>query len=651
MSTPRVGGFHAHSRVPTARCYECGSTAVTATCCLCYRSTCTAHHRHAEVGQLGKPLRVLALQRLGLARKAPDILALNFCERCAFRSGITRPSALVSVGVVAAFVAVVVVCASISIFLALAAVLLAMSVAGVIGARTYVGRLRRFRSRLGRRLLVDPGITSIAVVDTVAGSAELADGDYTQRIEKVAGTISVTAEWNDAAWTRVQRYRRRNPGVSLDDTAFVAGALVFRGPVGATPTEADGCRLVRRTVLLLRDRVGAHPFLRSPDGRGRRVWNVAASYDIAGPVATHHGESAMPVWITPALVPRSDRQALYLEFQWAKFGPEGSVLPLRAIDLLEITVPATWGPVLTTSEDAVVSISAGQDAATRTIVWRNITDTIAHAVRGRYGISLTFRDRISLDDVIEGQVRARFDGNLCQVTGVSVHDSGGVRRRERISRRFLTQVQLRFSLSLSSVRYEAIKVLPDAEDVEDQTLSEAQPEDRFDRPPNSGSFDLVVPNGETVARLASRLGEGGYYIKRVVENPPQPSKKAAVVNRYWDISGRKYDGVYPIDFHIILSGHEVHDGGSTVSGRTEMALSVRGAYTDLDTEKKIENEWRSLRGRASLALSSCKVQMPAPSSGSTLALLTRLAGEGQIAQYVVDRIAATLREEFPPTDG
>lgn len=89
------------------------------------------------------------------------------------------------------------------------------------------------------------------------------------------------------------------------------------------------------------------------------------------------------------------------------------------------------------------------------------------------------------------------------------------------------------------------------------------------------SFEKVIPDSRTVAGVTAELSAGDYYVKRVVENPPTPDRTAAAINRYWDISGRKYDGLYPIDFHIVLSGQEIHDGGTVVSGHTDVAISVR----------------------------------------------------------------------------
>ena len=50
------------------------------------------------------------------------------------------------------------------------------------------------------------------------------------------------------------------------------------------------------------------------------------------------------------------------------------------------------------------------------------------------------------------------------------------------------------------------------------------------------------------------------------------------VNHSWNIGGRVYDGVYPIDFDLGLDGEETEAGGQ-VAGSTSATLHIRGAYT------------------------------------------------------------------------
>jgi hypothetical protein len=81
----------------------------------------------------------------------------------------------------------------------------------------------------------------------------------------------------------------------------------------------------------------------------------------------------------------------------------------------------------------------------------------------------------------------------------------------------------------------------------------------------------------------------------VIENPPRSGGRANLVQRYWDIAGRRYVGVYPIDFHVVLIGEEVHRGGiRPENGTTKVRIVVKGAYTNAEMSERVEEEWKAL---------------------------------------------------------
>jgi hypothetical protein len=126
----------------------------------------------------------------------------------------------------------------------------------------------------------------------------------------------------------------------------------------------------------------------------------------------------------------------------------------------------------------------------------------------------------------------------------------------------------------------------------------------------------VVPNHETIALLTDMLSDQGYYVKAVVENPTQTGA-GGTRRRVWDISGRRYNGVHPINFHIGLTGDEV-EKDQRVSGRrssTRVRLNVSGTYANDDMEHDIVTEQAQLwdRIRATLAPSSAEPSGRAPS--------------------------------------
>jgi hypothetical protein len=111
------------------------------------------------------------------------------------------------------------------------------------------------------------------------------------------------------------------------------------------------------------------------------------------------------------------------------------------------------------------------------------------------------------------------------------------------------------------------------------------------------TFSGVVPDHGTVIAVTSALGGSGFYVQRIVENPPFPGKRAGCTTRSWDIAGRRYRGVYPIDFHIVMSGFEsASPGGLPGSGTTKISLSVWGASANPGMEQKVGDVEVSLVG-------------------------------------------------------
>ena len=204
---------------------------------------------------------------------------------------------------------------------------------------------------------------------------------------------------------------------------------------------------------------------------------------------------------------------------------------------------------------------------------------VTHATR--LTLSIRFGGEVDREDEISGRVQATMNGTLSGVTGVSLFNSLGA-RRTTVTASIKTHLDVGFRLSLTSVRYQDVRVVPDRA---------AEDSDR-----DSYAYEFpVVPGDETVIALTNAMSEEGYYVKRVIENPPRSGRRADLVQRYWDIAGRRYEGVYPIDFHIILTGEEVHSGGIRPErGTTKVRIVVKGAYTDDEMETRIVDESKRL---------------------------------------------------------
>ena len=107
----------------------------------------------------------------------------------------------------------------------------------------------------------------------------------------------------------------------------------------------------------------------------------ALSYRLAREPAIRKG----PVWVTPSLVPESDRRALELDIQWVDLGPRDQRISLDVIELIQLRYPAAWGKVEQASDRAIqagIAEDCGGPEALRSVEWRQLLPTDSSAKPG-----------------------------------------------------------------------------------------------------------------------------------------------------------------------------------------------------------------------------------------------------------------------------
>jgi hypothetical protein len=308
-----------------------------------------------------------------------------------------------------------------------------------------------------------------------------------------------------------------------------------------------------------------------------RRCNVTLDYTLSANPDIEAG----PFWVTPSIAPGSEKHTLEIDIQWTEFGPnDGDPILLDVIDLLRIRVPVSWGRVKEIPRGpAMVSPEATTDGGAwfRVIEWKQFSPSRSERRGRQFTIAVQFENPIIGDDYLLGRLEATMKGSLSGVTGIRMYNALGRPRDVSGKPSVKTRVEADFTLSLASVRYQAVRVLPDRED-------EGINRDRF-----SADFD-VIPDDETVIWLTNTLAEEQFYVKRVTENPPRSGGRADVMHRFWNIAGRSYEGVHPVDFHLIVTGEEVHKGDvRPESGNMKIRLSVSGAYTDDEMRDRVDN--------------------------------------------------------------
>lgn len=563
-------------RAPQVRCYKCGSADTFALCHHCWLPGCVDHL---------VPTSHWTAKLLGREGAGPGLGkdSAMHCKECSH--AVARREMALGVGGVAAAMAGI-----ITILLSLAAGLM-LVVAGVllVGGVYLTAYHRASRRRASLPLLLRPKVNNLRVMERLGVDIILLpDGRYETRPRPVEGEIAISMVFGGPDRARLDRYVRRQAGSR--DTRFCAGCLILQGRLDIEP-QPD----LPGPVRVLEGATGAYPVFQAEDAPASSLWPIMLSYRLARQPTIKQG----PVWVTPSLVPESDRSALELDIQWVDLGPRDNRLILDVIDLIQLRYPVAWGKVETASSRAIQAATAedhGGPEPLRSVEWRQLVPTEAERMGRQLKLIIRFEGQIEQEDQISGRLEAALKGTLSGLDKVRLYSSLGNRRDDWRGASIRTRIEADFELSLASIRYQGVLIVPEREVNE-----------------TDGDTDTfcVIPDDEMVIKLTNTLSEENYYVKRVIEHPPRSGGRADRVQRYWDIAGRRYEGVYPIDFHMVVTGEEMHRGDiRPVSGTTKVRIVVQGAYTDNEMKERIDQAFMDLRGLTRKTLNELPLGRP-----------------------------------------
>jgi hypothetical protein len=546
-------------RAPQVRCYECGSPKVRSLCHHCWRPGCAKHVR---------PVPRWAARLLGREGAGRDLGtdASFHCQECG--RAIADYQLALGVGGLGVTIA-----GLITVILNPAAGLALVVVGTLLAGWAYLtARRHTARRRAALPLALQPKINDVRLTERLGVDIVLApQGRYTTDLRPVEGDISVDLVFGRPDRARLDRYVPQRG--SDRDARFCAGCLVLHGPIDIAP-QPD----LPGPVRMLEGTTGAYPVFRAEDQHASSPFSLALTYRLAREPVIKEG----PVWVTPSLVPESDQRALELDIQWVDLGPRDKRLSLDVIELIQLRYPVSWGNVEKASHRAIQS-GAAEDSnspeALRRVEWRQLLPTEEQRQARQLKLTIRFEDKIRSEDQFSGRLEATMKGALSGLEMVRLYSSLGKRRDDWHGAAIRTRIEADFKLSLRSIRYQDVLIVPERQVREDENHA-----DQYE----------VIPSDDMVIGLTNALSEH-YYVKRVIEHPPRSGGRADHVQRYWDVAGRRYDGVYPIEFHMVLTGEEIHRGGiRPVAGTTKITIVVQGAYTNDGMKARIKAEWEAL---------------------------------------------------------
>jgi hypothetical protein len=632
-------------RAPETRCHECGSTKIHSLCHHCAKPMCAEHSPQAfrptgAAQGAGHSTRPTSQEFAWLKQSDLHRAAVYHCPEHAHSVG----DGLLTLTVAGIALAVL----GLATLLFAPVLGIAVLLIGVgIAAAGVVQRARKGPPDPASLLPlpVFPHVNSAEVVERLDGSVSFARGRYMSTMNgPVTGEIRIDMSANDGQeW--LSEYRKKYHLAASEPVRFTAGFAMIRGRAGLRFRPGQGVVLPTETGLRLGgDSAGGHELFNHVPGRRPGEWILSAHYEVPGSVAA----DGVPLWIVPSIVPSSDRRTLEVDLHWNRLGPDGKELTLTRFESIELEVPAAWG-ALQSSSPAGPTIDSSRRGV-RVIRWAGIPPTegggqqkqAAHGDRaqaaargsGSRVLELHFeRAVVSVpepgDDAawdqaaadvprFKGRLKAIFEknapadgrsaiGTLSGVNGIDLYLPGGGRTRQQPKVRVRTEVTVTFDISLDAVRYQDDWVVPANSNAWDSAVAANQQNpnagvDTKHEPRNKDDvFVGVIPDYRTVGELTNAISEKGYYVKSVVEHPPyRDDDRRNMVNRVWDIAGRWYHGVFPIDFHVYLRGEEVRGNGvGAFSSRTVAQVTVKGTYIndrELTQRTMIEAKWDDLYG-------------------------------------------------------
>jgi hypothetical protein len=601
-------------RAPRARCYKCGASDIHSLCHHCATPMCDAHSPDPfrDGSALLERLRRAYFQRVRTsvrdsAETSPrsaeyasldldgDQAAVYHCEdhdhtvKGDLGWAILASGSLVLAGLLVVFFALI------------AGLIL------LLGSAVAAGIVYRVKWRRSRDASADPPSFPVfphvhvaKITECLKGQVDLTDDDgYVSKVQSLQGKITMEmthSDWQD----RLQLYRRKYRVAADAPVPFKAGWALLQGEAGLRFSRTRSGGPASRLRLSFSGDSTDHALFTAVPGQAEGTWKVSVPYSLD----PGREPQTIPLWIVPSVAPASDRRVLEIDLHWRPLGQAKNPPRLESFSEIKVEVPTEWGYVEGYSPgDALMS--SPETGGPTVIEWRQLKparnggQNLSRSARASRSqtLKIQFEKPIMIEPTgdaggtvgsqISGQVRANFNRTLSGLTGIGFYLPGGG-RDQQAKAKLRTEVQVDFDISLSALRYQHHRVVPDRKIDVDPDL------------PREGTVEYysVVPDYQTVVELVDAISDDDFYVKSVTEHLPKvDSSQLNVVRRVWDISGRSYDGVFPIDFGINVRGDEVDQrnrGG--YASRTLAEITVQGAYANPMMREKIEGKWDQLHG-------------------------------------------------------
>jgi hypothetical protein len=411
-----------------------------------------------------------------------------------------------------------------------------------------------------------PSETPILVEETVHGQIHYASGTETSSVQFWGGIVRVPYRLGPGDRARWAAYQKRFKAAT-NSTVARGGYLTLSGAKAikwSSPKQWE--------ILPVEKMVQDLPYINTGSGQANRDWIQQLTYTVLGDprAEDRHIPERLPVRLRAYLVPGKAAREVALEVQLMADLPLEQRTGLQ-IDSLTVEFPTTaLGRTTVQSPSAeLIETTRGQ----QTLTWRGLNFKSEEQGSGRKEFILRLAVPAQQVAKLQGRVAMSWQGLSSGITAVNLFFPLGHRdeRADKTAQQW-TRLTVDFSLEIAGIVAQSTERLVPAQ--EQVKLARRAPDDQF-----------VCQLAETIAQ------SGGFYVKNLIESSQQLSATQGAMSCYWDITGRKYNQMHAVDFHLVVSG-SIHPNGT---GETDVDIRVYGIANTRALEQEVQGVLKTLK--------------------------------------------------------
>lgn len=410
-----------------------------------------------------------------------------------------------------------------------------------------------------------PTINSVSMTEQMEDKVILdVDGNYVApEVKTREGELKFSFQFSERDRERLDAYRKRFWLQADTHVRFHAGFAVLEGTNRLQPELLDpttGAPLINLTkgavdTIAFTGNSKDQLFLKDRTSHANS-WEVAFKYSIVG---AEGKPIALPVHIIPTVVPDNTMRVLHLLIQ---LRPEAEYEGAR-VEEMTLWAPKGLGHILKTEPSIPINypLNNAATATELTAAWKSLN--IDKDKERQCHFFIHFQNSLEPTMTLRGKLKLNFKGAFSGLKDVKFFYPWG-RKREGLSVKRQTNVTIDFEINLHKLCFQT-----------EYTLVEHPP------------VPSIPLDHLLITTLTESLTKADLYVRQVVEHPARVAKTGGQTTKhYWDITGRAYIGVYPIDFHLALASAEHNEWSNKT--RTTVDLKIQGVVAKPEMQAAIE---------------------------------------------------------------